>query len=106
MIGTIDTIPCPPCCRCGTRHMREDGFPMAAKRSKKGKKRQKTLQRWYQRAARTRRSMTHIPPESADQVAMTTTGELMQPIRLHYEVEDFDTLRAALASVRCIDYDA
>jgi hypothetical protein len=79
---------------------------MASKRNKKGKKRQKALQRWRQRAARTRRSMTPIPPESADQVAMTTTGELVQPIRLHYEVQDIEQFRTALASVRCIDYDA
>jgi tetratricopeptide (TPR) repeat protein len=78
---------------------------MAAKRSKKGKKRQKALQRWRQRAARARHSVTHIPPESADQVAMTTTGELVQPIRLHYEVRDVEQFRTALASVRCIDYD-
>jgi hypothetical protein len=37
---------------------------------------------------------------------MTTTGELMQPIRLHYEVRDVEQFRTALASVRCIDYDA
>jgi tetratricopeptide (TPR) repeat protein len=50
---------------------------MAAKRRKQGKKRQKALQRWRQRAARARRAVTQIPPESADQVAMTTTGELV-----------------------------
>ena len=37
---------------------------------------------------------------------MTTTGELVQPIRLHYEVQDIEQFRTALASVRCIDYDA
>jgi hypothetical protein len=79
---------------------------MAAKRSKKGKKRQKALQRWRQRSARTRRSVSQLPPESADQVAMTTTGELVQPIRLHYEVRDVEQFRAVLDSVRCIDYDA
>jgi tetratricopeptide (TPR) repeat protein len=79
---------------------------MASKRSKKGKKRQKALQRWRQRAARTRRPLTQIPPENADQVAMTTTGELLQLIRLHYEVHDIEQFRTALASVRCIDYDA
>jgi hypothetical protein len=66
----------------------------------------KALQRWRQRAARTRRSVTHISPESADQVAMTTTGELVQLIRLHYEVRDIEQFRTARASVRCIDYDA
>jgi len=34
--------------------------------------------------------LTQIPPENASQVAMTTTGEIMQLIRLHYEVEEVD----------------
>jgi len=37
---------------------------------------------------------------------MTTTGEIMQLIRLHYKVEDIDTLRALFASLRCLEYDA
>src|SRR5262245_29605570 len=80
--------------------------PMASKRSRKVQKRRKALQRWRQRAATTRRPVTQIPPESADQVAMTTTGELLQLIRLHYEVEDSDKLRALFASLRCLEYDA
>jgi hypothetical protein len=36
---------------------------------------------------------------------MTTTGEIMQLIRLHYEVEDSEKLRALFASLRCIEYD-
>ena len=59
--------------------------PMASKRSKKVRNRRKALQRWRQRAATTRRPLSQIPPENADQVAMTTTGELLQLIRLHYE---------------------
>ena len=50
--------------------------------------------------------VTQIPPENADQVAMTTTGEIMQLIRLHYEVEDIEQLRALFASLRCLEYDA
>ena len=57
---------------------------MASKRSKKVRNRRKALQRWRQRAATTRRPVTQIPPESANQVAMTTTGEILQLIRLHY----------------------
>jgi len=79
---------------------------MASKRSKKVKKRRKVLQRWRQRSATTRRPLTQVPPENTDQVAMTTTGEIMQLIRLHYAVEDGDTLRALFASLRCLDYDA
>jgi hypothetical protein len=79
---------------------------MASKRSKKVRNRRKALQRWRQRAATTRRPVTQIPPESADQVAMTTTGELMQLIRLHYAVEDGEQLRARFASLRCLEYDA
>jgi hypothetical protein len=78
---------------------------MASKRSKKVRNRRKALQRWRQRAATTRRPVTQIPPESADQVAMTTTGELMQLIRLHYAVEDSEKLRALFASLRCLEYD-
>ena len=79
---------------------------MASKRSRRVKKRQKALQRWRQRSATTRRPLTQIPPENANQVAMTTTGEIMQLIRLHYEVEDVDKLRAIFASLRCLEYDA
>jgi hypothetical protein len=39
--------------------------------------RRKALQRWRQRSATTRRPLSQIPPENADQVAMTTTGELL-----------------------------
>src|SRR6266702_1351914 len=76
-----------------------------AKRNK-AQKRQQALQRRRQQHASTRRPLTQIPPENADQVAMTTTGESLQLIRLHYEVEDVDTLRALFASLRCIEYDA
>jgi tetratricopeptide (TPR) repeat protein len=78
---------------------------MASKRSKKVRNRRKALQRWRQRAATTRRPLSQIPPENADQVAMTTTGELMQLIRLHYAVEASDKLRALFASLRCLEYD-
>jgi tetratricopeptide (TPR) repeat protein len=78
---------------------------MASKRSKKVRNRRKALQRWRQRSATTRRPVTQIPPESADQVAMTTTGEILQLIRLHYAVEDSDKLRALFASLRCMEYD-
>jgi hypothetical protein len=37
---------------------------------------------------------------------MTTTGEIMQLMRLHYEVLDGEQLRAAFAKLRCLDYDA
>jgi len=79
---------------------------MASKRSKKVKKRLKALQRRRQQYPSTRRPVTQIPPENADQVAMTTTGEIMQLIRLHYEGEDVDKLRAIFASLRCLEYDA
>ena len=80
---------------------------MASKRSNKAKKRQKALQRRrLQQPTSTRRPVTQIPPESADQLAMTTTGEIMQPIRLHYEVLDSEQLRAVFAKLRCLDYDA
>src|SRR5206468_11338353 len=48
-----------------------------AKRNK-AQKRQQALQRRRQQHASTRRPLTQIPPESANQVAMTTTGEIMQ----------------------------
>ena len=79
---------------------------MASKRSRKVQKRRKALQRWRQRAATTRRPLAQIPPENADQVAMTTTGELLQLIRLHYDVSDVEQLRARFASLRCLEYDA
>jgi len=78
------------------------------KKSKRNKaqKRQQVLQRRRQHHLSTRRPVTQIPPENADQVAMTTTGEILQLIRLHYAVEDSDKLRAIFASLRCLEYDA
>ena len=78
------------------------------KKSKRNKaqKRQQALQWRRQQHASTRRPVTQIPPESADQVAMTTTGELLQLIRLHYAVEDVEQLRTIFASLRCLEYDA
>src|ERR1700746_2282306 len=72
----------------------------------KAQKRQQALQQRRQQHATTRRPFTQIRPESANQVAMTTTGEIMQLVRLHYEVEDSDKLRARFASLRCLEYDA
>src|SRR3989454_4072504 len=78
------------------------------KKSKRNKaqKRQQALQRRRQQHLSTRRPVTQIPPESADQVAITTTGDILQLIRLHYAVEESDTLRALFASLRCLEYDA
>src|SRR6266702_4995891 len=75
------------------------------KKSKRtqAQKRQQALQRRRQQHASTRRPVTQIPPESADQVAMTTTGEILQLIRLHYEVGDVEQLRAIFASLRCME---
>src|SRR5712691_3503017 len=83
----------------------EDMHTMASQRSQKVKKRLKALQRRRQQTS-TRRPLSQIPPESADQVAMTMTGEILQLIRLHYEVEEIDKLRALFASLRCLEYDA
>src|SRR5712692_9014493 len=83
----------------------EDMHTMASQRSQKVKKRLQALQRRRQQTS-TRRPLSQIPPESADQVAMTMTGEILQLIRLHYEVEEIDKLRALFASLRCLEYDA
>jgi hypothetical protein len=81
---------------------------MASKRSRKVKKRQKALQprRCQQQPTNTQHPLPQIPPEHADHFAMTTTGEIMQPIRLHYEVQDGKQLRATFSTLRCLDYDA
>jgi hypothetical protein len=85
----------------------EDVLTMASKRSKKVEKRKKALQRRrQQQPTSTRRPLTQIPPEHADQLAMTTTGEIMQPICLHYEVLDGEQLRATFTKLRCIEDDA
>src|SRR2546428_1655080 len=78
------------------------------KKSKRNKaqKRQQALQRRRQQHLSTQRPVTQIPPESAAQVAMTTTGEILQLMRLHYEVLDVEQLRAIFASLRCLEYDA
>jgi tetratricopeptide (TPR) repeat protein len=85
--------------------MTEDVRIMASKRSRKVRKRKKVLQRRRQQLSNKRRHLPQIPPENADQVAMTTTGEIMQPIRLHYEVFDSEQLRATFATLRCLDDD-
>src|SRR5256712_13450159 len=72
----------------------------------KAQKRQQALQRRRQHHLSTRRPVTQIPPENADQVAMTTTGEILQLIRLHYEVGDVERLHTLFASLRCLEYDA
>src|ERR687896_477542 len=98
---------CSPSAGHGSEHMTEDVRIMASKRSRKVQKRQKALQRRRQRQpTNTRRPLTQIPPEHADQLAMTTTGEIMQPIRLHYAVQDGEALCATLAKLRCLDDDA
>jgi tetratricopeptide (TPR) repeat protein len=78
------------------------------KKSKRNKaqKRQQALQRRRQQHVSTRCPVTQVPPESADQVAVTTTGEILQLIRLHYEVEESEKLRVAFDALRCIEYDA
>src|SRR5712691_13389892 len=77
------------------------------KKSKRNKaqKRQQVLQRRRQQTS-IRRPLSQIPPESANQVAMTTTGEILQLIRLHYAVEDSEKLRTLFTSLRCLEYDA
>jgi tetratricopeptide (TPR) repeat protein len=86
--------------------MAEDILIMSSKRSKKVKKRQKALQRRRQhQPTSSRHPVTQIPPEYADQLAMTTTGEIMQPIRLHYEVLDGEHLRTTFAKLSCIEHD-
>jgi hypothetical protein len=72
----------------------------------KAQKRQQALQRRRQHHLRTHRPVTQILPESADQIALTTTGEILQLIRLHYEVGNVEQLRAIFASLRCLEYDA
>ena len=81
---------------------------MSSKRSKKVQKRKKAIQRRrrQQQPTSKRSFLTQIPPESADQLAMTTTGEIMQLMRLHYEVYDDDALRSVFSTLRCMDYDA
>src|SRR5262245_46678959 len=85
---------------------------MKKSKRKKAQKRQRAIQRTrqqhhsHQQHTTTRRPLSQIPPESADQVAMTTTGEIMQLIRLHYEVLDVERLQALFASLRCLEYDA
>ena len=78
------------------------------KKSKRNKaqKRQQALQRRRQQHLSTPRPLTQLPPESADHIAITMTGEILQLIRLHYAVEDSEKLRAIFASLRCLEYDA
>ena len=104
--GSIDAMACSPYADRERWSIAEDFLTMASKRSRKVKKRQKALQRRRQQPTSIRRPLTQIPPEHADQLAMTTTGEIMQPIRLHYDVLDGETLRALFATLQCIDYDA
>ena len=67
-----------------------------AARRKKGKEK-----RQHQKP--TRRS----PASSTERIlAFTSTGEIFQPVRVHYRVADTDGLLNAFAALRCIDYDS
>ena len=44
-------------------------------------------------------------PRNIAQLAFTTTGELFQPIRIHYLVIDSEQLETYLSKLSCIDYD-
>lgn len=38
-------------------------------------------------------------------IAFTTTGEAFQPVRIHYEVSDPETLQKRFSEMECMDYD-
>lgn len=40
-----------------------------------------------------------------NQLAFTTTGELFQPVRIHYKVFDVSKLNTLFSSLKCMDYD-
>jgi hypothetical protein len=46
-----------------------------------------------------------LPPELANRLAATTTGELFQPVRLHYAVSDPAQTERTLLKLKCMDRD-
>lgn len=52
-----------------------------------------------------KRSPAVLPPELANRLAATTTGELFQPVRLHYAVSDPAQTERTLLKLKCMDRD-
>lgn len=50
-------------------------------------------------------SLAELPPELANRLAVTTTGELFQPVRLHYAVSDPLQTERTLLKLKCMDKD-
>ncbi len=78
----------------------------------KGKKQKKNLKPrksgqsagWLRFKKKT--SLQAIGEADRQKLASTTTGEIFQPVRLHYEISNADEFLASLSKLACIDYDS
>ncbi len=79
-------------------HINQTVFFMKRKKKKKGQS------SWLQ--AKNKKSMVSTDHAvNAQEIAGTTTGELFQPMRLHYEMLNLDNFITKLEKLKCIDYD-
>ncbi|MCW5211719.1 hypothetical protein VU04_02280 [Desulfobulbus sp. TB] len=77
---------------------------MNKKKNVKGKKKNKGQSSWLQ--AKNQKSMVSTGHAvNTQEIAGTTTGELFQPMRLHYEMLNHDNFITKLAKLKCIDFD-
>jgi hypothetical protein len=77
---------------------------MKRKKNVKGKKKKKGQSSWLQaKNKKSRVSTGHTV--NAQKIAGTTTGEIFQPMRLHYEILNQDDFITKLAKLKCMDFD-
>ncbi|MCI5194668.1 MAG: hypothetical protein D3919_00260 [Candidatus Electrothrix sp. AW5] len=83
-------------------HINQTVFFMKRKKKVKGKKRGQSS--WL-KAKNKKSRVSASNTVKGVEVAGTTTGEVFQPMRLHYDILNHDDFITKLAKLRCIDFD-
>ena len=76
------------------------------KSKKRKSKKQSTSKKRRGLKSRKRQSAPSIDREKLRQLAFTSTGEVFQPIRIHYEMAEVEELETYFSGLRCMSYDA
>jgi hypothetical protein len=76
---------------------------MKSKKDKSKKRHKRAQNLWLQ--SRKHQSLLSRSPGEKPRLACTTTGEILQPSRIHYGVTDIKQLVAHFSRLRCIEYD-
>jgi hypothetical protein len=77
---------------------------MKQKHKKKKKNRKTRKSSWLQ--SRRKKSSISINDEDRQKLVVTITGEIFQPMRLHYEISRLEDFSASLSKLECIEYDS